>query len=497
MKRQMPLPSTSKRGYAAASNVARYGDFKSSPGSADYELRNGLREVRNKVRFLARNSGSMKRFIQLLQVNVVGDNGFRFQSRVKNTSGILNQPLNERVEDAFAVWSEQASACGCLSFWDMQHQAVETWARDGEVIWEIVTGPDYVDGLAINPIEADLLDETVNEVYPPTGNEIRMGVEINSVGRPVAYHFLTTHPGDATYISYDLRRRWRRVPADRVIHLFKRQRPGQTRGEPPAAAMVLDVKMLDGYREAETMARRLRSALMGFFENELPDARGIGELANGEAVDEDGDGEDDLFEMTMEPGLLKQLPRGVTFRPFDPGGSQGDYHQFESQVKKDISMGLGISTMSHGMEVQGVSYSSGRTVIQEDRDFYKVLQQFFIRGAIRKVFAKWCGMHLLFSDGEPAFTPLQRPRILRRYIFRPRGWDWVDPSKDVSANAEALRTRQTSLSRVAAQRGIDRDELLSEIAEDQQAAAALGLTIDVDSATSSQTNEGVTDDDAQ
>jgi len=494
MKRQMPLPSN-MRGYAAASNVARYGDFTASRGSADYELLNGLTETRAKIRFLARNSASMKRYIQLLQVNVVGDQGFRFQSRVKKLEGGLNFSLNERVEDAFAAWAERASACGCLSLWDLEHQAVETWARDGEVIWEIVTGQEYTDGVAINPVEADVLDETLNTIYGPTRNEIRMGVEINALGRPVAYHFLTSHPGDGTWTSPMLRSRYRRIPADRVIHLFKRQRPGQTRGEPPAAAIVLDVKMLDGYREAETTGRRLRSALMGFFESKLPDARGIDELSDGEGIDEDGDGQKDIFEMEMEPGLLKQLPRGVEFKEFSPGGMQGDYHQFESQVKKDISMGLGISTMSHGMEVQGVSYSSGRTVIQEDREFYKTLQQFFIRGIMRKLFPIWSSYHMVFSDGEPAFTPTQRPRILRRYIFRPRGWEWVDPSKDVSANAEALRTRQTSFSRVAAQRGIDRDELLREIAEDKEAAAALGLTIDVDNDTTQQTSEGDGNDD--
>lgn len=488
---------TKKRSYAAASNVARYGDFKSSRGSADYELRNGLAEVRAKVRFLARNSGSMRRYIQLLQVNVVGDQGFRFQSRVKGMNGMLNMPLNERVEDAFRLWADRASACGCMSLWDLEHQAVETWARDGEVIWEIVTGQEYPDGVAINPIEADILDETLETIYGPSGNEIRMGVEINSVGRPVAYHFLTSHPGDSTWSIPNMKVRYRRVPAERVIHLFKRQRPGQTRGEPPAASVVLSVKMLDGYREAETMGRRLRAALMGFFENELPEARGIGELADGNAVDEDGDGLDDLFEMQMEPGVLKQLPRGVRFKEFSPGGSQTDYHQFENQIKKDIAMGIGLSTMSHGMEVSGVSYSSGRTIIQEDRDFYKVLQQFFIRGLMRRVFPFWASMHLLFAVGEPAFTPLQMPRILQRYMFRPRGWDWVDPAKDVSANAEALRTRQTSLSRIAAARGIDRDELLAEIAEDQQAAAAFGLTIDVDNATTSQTNEGDDSDNAE
>ncbi len=82
-----PRPTTARRKYMAAQNVARYGDLKASGGSADFELANSLSEVRAKARFLARNSGSMRRYIQLMKVNVVGDGGFPLQSRVRGLDG--------------------------------------------------------------------------------------------------------------------------------------------------------------------------------------------------------------------------------------------------------------------------------------------------------------------------------------------------------------------------------------------------------------------------
>lgn len=80
-----------KRNYAAAQNVARYGDLKSSSGSADYELMHSLPAIRQKARFLARNSGTMRRYIQLMQDNVIGENGFAFrgQSRRRVRMGRL------------------------------------------------------------------------------------------------------------------------------------------------------------------------------------------------------------------------------------------------------------------------------------------------------------------------------------------------------------------------------------------------------------------------
>lgn len=479
-----------KRGYSAAANVARYGDFKASRGSADYELRDSLAEVRAKTRFLARNSGSMKRFMQLMRINVVGENGIRFQSRVKRGDGALNISLNAAVEMAWSEWCDAPTVCGTQHMIDVQRQALDTWCRDGEVIWEMVLGPSYTHGIAINPIEADQLDETLNTIFPQTNNEIRMGVEINRQGRPVAYHFLTTHPGDVVWLLPQTDKRYRRVPAERVIHIYDKSRPGQTRGEPPASAMVLDVKMIDGNREAETMGRRLRAALSGFFEKEMPTTAGIDELADGEGGSAD---EEEMLEMSIDPGTLKELPPGIKFSEFSPGGSTTDYKDFEMQVKKNVAMGVGISTMSHGMEVEGVSYSSGRTITIEDRDFYKEMQGFIIRKAMVPLFRMWARMSVLYHD---AYLPTQRPRVVMGGKFRGRGWDWVDPSKDVEANRKALATGQTSLARVAAQRGIDRDELLNEIVEDQEAMRARGLTPNYtdDSSAAEVTSED--DDDA-
>ena len=90
--------------------------------------------------------------------------------------------------------------------------------------------------------------------------------------------------------------------------------------------------------------------------------------------------------------------------------------------------------------------------------------------------------------------PTRVDAIRENCTFRPRGWDWVDPAKDVRANAEALRTKQTSLARVAAQRGLDRDDLLAEIQEDQRAATKLGLTLDYN-VTNVAANQSPKDDD--
>jgi lambda family phage portal protein len=284
----------------------------------------------------------------------------------------------------------------------------------------------------------------------------------------VAYHLLTSHPGDMTWYRPDTDTRYRRVLAENIIHVRDIERAGQTRGTPPAASIINPTKMLDGYREATTTGRRLRAALMGFFYREQPGPAGIAELSD------TTDTTDNMLEMTMEPGVLKELPPGLRFDKFDPGGEQTDYAAFVHQEKTEIATGLGISVMSLGMETKGISYSGGRTITVEDRDYYREMQAFFIRNAMEPLFKFWLRMNMLSSTSD--IPPSRVDMIMSKHVFRARGWDWVDPAKDVKANAEAIATGQKSLTAILAERGVDINDHLDEIEAERQAIADKGLT---------------------
>lgn len=81
--------------------------------------------------------------------------------------------------------------------------------------------------LQIQVLEIDWLDSARNGTNG--NNTIQNGIEYDPLGKITAYWLWDQHPGDvnpgrrAKTSSYP-------VPAERVIHLFTSQRPGQGRG---------------------------------------------------------------------------------------------------------------------------------------------------------------------------------------------------------------------------------------------------------------------------
>ena len=121
-----------------------------------------------------------------------------------------------------------------------------------------------------------------------------MGVELNSVGKPVAYHLFKKHPYDNTYPKPE--QQYIRVPADEIIHAYIPNRAEQTRGVSFIAPIMANMKLLNGYYEAEIVAARVGASKMGFITSQDGDSYV-------------GDGEmEDTFSPTMnaQAGVFEQ-----------------------------------------------------------------------------------------------------------------------------------------------------------------------------------------------
>ena len=463
LKPKSKEPKLMRRQYAAASTSRLYSDFFDSNRSADSELYPVIRRMRNRSRDLARNNEYVKRYLDLLKNNVVGERGFSLQVKAMDSVGALDQSGNQAVEDAFKNWSKKGHCTvdGKSSFIDVQKMVMEGLARDGEVFIIKHRSASFHDSFALEFIEPDRVDEQKNE-KAANGNDIRMGVELDKFRRPVAYHVLSYHPGDYDYTSISKTTEHTRVPAERVIHIYMPLRAGQTRGEPWTVSAIAAVKQLDGFREAAVVNARLGASKMGFFTSPQGD---------GFVADEMNDG---IPMMTAEPGTFHQLPTGVSLETFDTPFPSNDFDSFHKSILKGIASGLGVSYTSLSNDLEATSYSSIRQGALEERDQYRNLQRFFIDHVIRPIYESWLEAAMeMNSFGIPL---RQYDRFSNASEFRGRAWQWVDPQKEMTAAIMGMKNGVLSLQDVASNYGKDTEELLAQIQRDKALMEQFGVS---------------------
>ena len=451
------------RSYAGAQKGRLFADFFSNSKSADAELAPALRTLRDRSRELARNDSYVKRYLALLSANVVGTKGIRLSCKARDDNGQLDLVGNQIIEREFAKWCKKANCTvtGKLSFIDAQKLFIETLARDGECLVKHVKTKDNPFNYSIQFIEADHLDEELTEVAG-NNNKIRMGVECNPVGRPLAYHLFKNHPYDND--SYAVPgKKYTRIPADEIIHAYMQERPEMTRGVPWTATAMDKIHTLNGYRQAELTASRLAACKMGFYTSPGGDGY-VGE-----------DYEDTYSPiMEAEPGTFEQLPSGMDFKSFEPNHPTSAFDAFEKAILRGISSGLNISYHSLANDLSSVNYSSIRAGSLEDRAQFGVIQEFVIAHFIEPVFREWL---------EMAMTTNQIPLPMTRFdkfaesaTFIPRSWSYVDPQKEIQANILGLKSGQVTMSDIQSTYGRDVEELFEQHDREKKLAEQYGVS---------------------
>jgi capsid protein len=121
-----------------------------------------------------------------------------------------------------------ADADGLLDFYGLQAHIARSIIESGEVFIRFCPkrlGNGLAVPLQLQVLESDHLDETYNTVAP-NGNEIRMGIEFDKIGRRKAYWMYREHPGESFMTIQNPFDRIR-IPATEILHAFQPLRPGQ------------------------------------------------------------------------------------------------------------------------------------------------------------------------------------------------------------------------------------------------------------------------------
>lgn len=446
---RMNRGATAARMYSAARQTRNTTGFGTSTTSADAELASSLTALRSRSRQMVRDSAYARRARDLVVNNVIG-HGMGIQAQVMGARGDLRKSINDSIEREWREWCA-ADSChtgGVLHFGDLERAALAQVFEAGECL---IRAHDRAFGNSRVPLALELIESerVVDGIAEPggilPGNEMRMGFEVDSrFGRPQAAWIARRHPGDIRHTGGgDLAER---VPASQLYHLRIVTRWPQTRGEPWLHCVV---RKLDDMNEATALElTAARGAAAYFATIKSPE----------EEPDEDEVEEDGTPVMVLDPLTIRKLDPGEELDFHAPNRPNAQLDPFMKMMLREVATGTNTSYASLSGDYTNTNYSGGRLALLDDRDGWRALQQWWIRAFRMPLHKRWVQQAALAGAIDvPVAEYAANMAKFEAVRFKPRGWAWVDPTKEVKAYKEGVMGGLTTLTDVIAATGEGRD----------------------------------------
>jgi lambda family phage portal protein len=452
-----------------AAQVSRLtNDWASTSAQIDQDLRSGNKVLRSRAKDLVKNNDYAKAIITQFENNVIGPHGIKLQVRAKNENGTYDKFANDLIERKWKQWcrAEYCTMSGTLNFNELLTQLYSTLIREGEFIVRkvITTTKANPFGFSLEVIDPIDLDDDYTEELK-NGNFVIMGVELNQWRKPVAYHFKKSSLRDSVagyYYTYGSERY--RVPADQIIHVYKKEFVKQTRGYTHFAQSLLRLKMIEGYEDASLTKARASAGVMGFFEQPVPE----GQKYQGDTTDEDNN-----QVLNMQPGTMINLGYGQKFTGFDPDFPHEQFDPFIKANLRAVCAAFGIDPGLTFKDIIGATYSSLKAGRSDAHDTYVKEQNRLIERTCLPVFESWLERGLM---GGAIALPITKFDKFNAPHFIGRKWKLLEPVKEVKADKMRKEEGWVSDTEIISESGRDPEDVFNQIAADKELKKNLGLS---------------------
>lgn len=477
--RRMQARKVIERSYQGAepSRVSSSKQPKNNP--ADIELMGpfGADRLRAWARELVRNNSYAWGVVDTIVSSVVGC-GIKAQSTFETPAGDDVEAINDARDKVWGEWSEVCDINGIYTLEEMQAIAQREIAEAGEVLVRKLRLPSTTYRgiyrpvpLALEIIEADRLagdkDTYASGISPVNSNRIVRGVEVDELGKPVAYWIYKDHPLQ----PYAFTRTPERVPANEILHLFRRERVGQTRGVSWFAPALSWIRDLGTYVDNELQASAVASCFTVAIKTETP----VGNLTDPDG----GDGFDKAGnrERYIEPGMIMELNPGESVEGLNPGRPNTGAKDWIQLILRGIAVGTGLSYEVVARDYSQTNYSSSRTSQLEDRRRFRIWQQYLIRHMLQPIWDEFFNSAAISAlPGFPTSEELLSDR--RRYApvdWQTPEWEWVDPQSEQTASEMALNSFTDTYANVLGSRGRSFRQVFYQRAKEDKLRKKLGL----------------------
>ena len=408
--------------------------------SARAELSPGIRRViRIRSRYEAANNSWYSGMIRTAVNHIIG-RGPRLQVMTANPE------FNQRLELAYDAWSKKIKLAA------KYRTVYGAEFRDGESFIMRAERPRNY------PLSLDLkIFETEQIATPWTGAILQDayvddGVRFDANTNEIEYYVYDHHPGASIPVS-TLKGEW--YSANEVLHLFRAERPGQTRGIPRVTPSL------------QTLPIMRRQELATLFSAESAANFAIYMKSNSAAVDP-AVAPTDFAEMELARNMLTVIPEGWDLGQIEPKQPGPLYEMFQRQALMSFcrctnmpyALAAGTAKDSNFSSYKGDIRNVWRPEVETEQNHFELT-------IVDPVF-QWFLEAAVFVPGLLAGGP---PIDQIKYE-----WNWpplpdIDPADTVSTNAQRISTGQCSIAQVYSENGMDWET------EAASSAAAWGVEV--------------------
>lgn len=460
--------------------------------SADADTLAELPVITGRARDLVRNNPIAAGAKQTLTDNIIGSQlrlSAQPKTRLLGWEKEHSNKWSNVTEDQFSTWAEttECDAAQTQTLLGLTTLSLGSAFMNGDalaiVMWLPRPGSPWATRL--QTVESDRL------ATPPwllNSDNLRGGIEVDRKGAPVAYWIRKSHPGDDFAYSAN-QDNWERIPAftpygrRRVIHLYDKDRSGQSRGKSIFSAVMREFKVAGDYLGHELQAAASNALIAAFLESDL-DPQSVSELFGADivsATDYWKQVGDSTHRKKMEGGMMLNLPLGAKLSGYNPNRPNTAFDGFMESVMRHISAGLHMPYELLMKDFSKTNYTSARAALLEAWRFFQSKRKWLQDHWLNPIYQVWMEEAVNKNLIEaPDFYQNPYAYTSNRWVFSGRGW--VDPVKEAKGAQMRMELSLSTQQDEAAEQGKDyqevQDQRVRELVEAMQKVEAAGLPVE-------------------
>jgi lambda family phage portal protein len=424
-------------------------DFLSANAAARPDVR---RVLRNRARYEVANNSYARGIVLTLANDVIGT-GPRLQMLLGDGE---DAGVNGIIEREFTAWAKAIDLPGKLRTMRM------SGAQDGEAFGMLHSNDNLASPvkLDVKIIEADQVTTPMFSLPTPT---LVDGIVLDEFGNPSQYHVLDNHPGDFLTVAplkYSV------IPAEFIIHWFRQDRPGQSRGLPDILPALPLFAQLRRYTLAVISAAESAANIAIFMKTTAP--------AGGEAADVPPNAT-----MDFEPNMAVFGPEGWEPTQIKAEQPATTYDMFKREILNKIARCLNMPYNIAACNSSGYNYASGRLDHQTYYKSIRVEQSHCETVVLDRILDAWMAEAVKVY---PELAGLDTSLATTKRSGAGHQWFWdghehVDPLKEANAQATRLASNTSTLASEYAKQGKDWETELRQRAKEISLMKELGLMV--------------------